>query len=81
MNEIDHFNFFILCNDYVVADVDHLYVKRIYLVSFSYIVIEDKVNQSKQGSVFSLIKGQRFSQDNSSTGKAKVRHNWAMRIT
>jgi hypothetical protein len=25
----------------VAADVDHLHVKRIYLVSFSYIVIED----------------------------------------
>jgi hypothetical protein len=29
----------------VTADVDHLYVKRIHLVDFSYIVIEDfKIN-------------------------------------
>jgi hypothetical protein len=26
----------------VAADIDHLHVKRIYLVSFFYIVIEDK---------------------------------------
>jgi hypothetical protein len=41
MNKIGHFKFFILCSDDVVADVDHLYVKRIFLVSFSYIVIDD----------------------------------------
>jgi hypothetical protein len=41
MNEFDHFKVFILCNGDVAADVDHLYVKRIYLVGFSYIVIED----------------------------------------
>jgi hypothetical protein len=32
MNEIDHFKVFIFHSDDVVADVDHLYVKRIYLV-------------------------------------------------
>jgi hypothetical protein len=44
MNEIDHFKIFILCSDDVVTDVDHLHVKRIhlvYLVGFSYIVMED----------------------------------------
>jgi hypothetical protein len=41
MNEIGHFKVFVTCNDDVAADVDHLYVKRIYLVDFSYIVIED----------------------------------------
>jgi hypothetical protein len=41
MNEIDHFKVFILYSDDVIADVDHLYVKRIHLVNFSYIVIED----------------------------------------
>jgi hypothetical protein len=37
MNEIDHFNVFVLYN----SDVDHLHIKRIHLVCFSYIVIED----------------------------------------
>jgi hypothetical protein len=41
MNEIDHFKVFILYSDDVTADMNHLYVKRIYLVNFSYIVIED----------------------------------------
>jgi hypothetical protein len=30
--------FFVLCNGNVAADVDHLHVKRIHLVSFFYIV-------------------------------------------
>jgi hypothetical protein len=41
MNEIDHFKFFVLCSGDMAADMDHLHVKRIHLVSFSYIVIED----------------------------------------
>jgi hypothetical protein len=41
MNEIDHFKVFILCIGDMVADVDHLHVKRIYLVGFSYIVIDN----------------------------------------
>jgi hypothetical protein len=41
MNEIDHFKVFVLCSGDVAVDVDHLHVKRIHLVSFSYIVIED----------------------------------------
>jgi hypothetical protein len=41
MDEIDHFNIFILCSDDVAADVDHLHIKRIHLVGFSYVVIED----------------------------------------
>jgi hypothetical protein len=41
MNEIDNFKVFVLCSGDVIADVDHLHVKRIYLVGFSYIVIED----------------------------------------
>jgi hypothetical protein len=39
MNEIDHFKVFILYSGDVAA-VDHLYIKRIHLVDFSYIVIE-----------------------------------------
>jgi hypothetical protein len=39
MNEFDHFKVFILyCDD---VDVNHLHTKRIHLVSFSYIVIDD----------------------------------------
>jgi hypothetical protein len=30
-----------LCGDDVTADMDNLYVKRIHLVDFSYIVVED----------------------------------------
>jgi hypothetical protein len=44
MNEIDHFNFFVLYIDDMIVDVDHLHVKRIHLVhlvGFSYIVIDD----------------------------------------
>jgi uncharacterized membrane protein len=44
MNEIDYFKNFILCSGDIVTDMNHLYVKRIYLiylVGFSYIVIED----------------------------------------
>jgi hypothetical protein len=41
MNEIDYFKLFILYSGDVAADVDHLHVKRIHLVDFSYIVIED----------------------------------------
>jgi hypothetical protein len=44
MNEIDHFKIFVLCSGDVAADVDHLHVKRIYLVDFFYIVIEDSNN-------------------------------------
>jgi hypothetical protein len=43
MNEIDHFKKFILCNSDVTSNVDHLHIKRIHLLSFSYIVIEDYV--------------------------------------
>jgi hypothetical protein len=41
MSEINYFKVFIMCSDDVAADVDHLYMKIIYWVSFSYIVIED----------------------------------------
>jgi hypothetical protein len=41
MSEINHFKIFIICSDSVAADIDHLHVKRIYLVNLSYIVIED----------------------------------------
>jgi hypothetical protein len=41
MNEINHFKVFVLCSDDATANMDHLHVKRIHLVSFSYIVIED----------------------------------------
>jgi hypothetical protein len=41
MNEIVHFKVFVLYNGDVTADMEYLHVKRIHLVSFSYIVIED----------------------------------------
>jgi hypothetical protein len=41
MNEFDHFKVFILYSGDVVADVNHLPTKRIHLVNFFYIVIED----------------------------------------
>jgi hypothetical protein len=41
MGEINHFKLFIIYSDDVTADVDHLHGKRIYLVGFSYIVIDD----------------------------------------
>jgi hypothetical protein len=41
MNKIDYFKKFIFYSCDVIADVEHLYVKRIYLVNFSYLVIED----------------------------------------
>jgi hypothetical protein len=41
MSEINHFKVFIICSDDMIADVDHLHVKRIHIVGFSYIVIED----------------------------------------
>jgi hypothetical protein len=42
MNEIVHFKVFLLYNGDVAADMEYLHVKRIHLVSFSYIVIEDE---------------------------------------
>jgi hypothetical protein len=42
MNEIDHFKVLVLYSGDVTCDVDHLHVKRIHLLNFSYIVIEDK---------------------------------------
>jgi hypothetical protein len=30
------------CNGDVLVDVDHLHIKKIYLIDFSYIVIDDK---------------------------------------
>jgi hypothetical protein len=41
MNEIDYFKVVVLYSCDVIADVDYLYVKRIYLVGLSYIIIED----------------------------------------
>jgi hypothetical protein len=41
MREINYFKVFIMYSNDVAADVDYLHVKRIHLVSFSYIVIED----------------------------------------
>jgi hypothetical protein len=41
MNEINHFKIFIRCSDDVTADIDHLHIKRIHLINFFYIVIED----------------------------------------
>jgi hypothetical protein len=41
MSQTNHFKAFIMYSDDVAADVYHLHAKRIHLVSFSYIVIED----------------------------------------
>jgi hypothetical protein len=41
MNEIDYFKVFVLLSGDVAANVDHLHVKKIHLVGFSYIVIDD----------------------------------------
>jgi hypothetical protein len=41
MNDINYFKKFVLRSGDVIANMDHLCVKRIYLVDFSYIVIED----------------------------------------
>jgi hypothetical protein len=38
MSEIDHFKVFVVCSGDVTANIDHLYVKRIYLVGYFYIV-------------------------------------------
>jgi hypothetical protein len=43
MNKIDHFKVFVLCSGDMTVDMDHLRIKRIHLVGFSYIVIEDSV--------------------------------------
>jgi hypothetical protein len=43
MSEINHFKVFILCSGDVAVGIDHLHVKRIYLVNFFYIVIEDSI--------------------------------------
>jgi hypothetical protein len=47
MSEINHFKIFIMYNDDMTAGVDYLYVKRIYLVNFSYIVIDDVKSESQ----------------------------------
>jgi hypothetical protein len=41
MNDIGHFKNFVRCSGDVAADVDHLHVKRIHKVGFSYIVIDN----------------------------------------
>jgi hypothetical protein len=41
MNEIDYFKIFVFYSGDVTTDVDHLHIKRIHLVNFSYIVIDD----------------------------------------
>jgi hypothetical protein len=41
MSEINYFKKIIMCSDDMTADVYQLYVKKIHLVGFSYIVIED----------------------------------------
>jgi hypothetical protein len=43
MNEIDHFKVFVLYSDDVTTNVDHVHVKIVHLMNFSYIVIEDKI--------------------------------------
>jgi hypothetical protein len=44
MNEIDYFKVFVLYSSNVVDDVDHLHVKKIYLINLFYIIIEDIVD-------------------------------------
>jgi hypothetical protein len=41
MNEIDHFKLFILYSDDMIADMYYMHIKRIHLMSFSFIVIDD----------------------------------------
>jgi hypothetical protein len=41
MNKIDYFKNFILCNGDVTANVNHMHIKIIHLVNFSYIIIDD----------------------------------------
>jgi hypothetical protein len=55
MGEINHFKFLVLCCGDVTANVDHLYVKRIHLLSPSYIVIGDYVSVSKYFTLTSLF--------------------------
>jgi hypothetical protein len=39
MNEIDHVKVFVLYSDDVAVNIDHLHIKQIHLIDFSYIVI------------------------------------------
>jgi hypothetical protein len=56
MNEIDHFKVLVLYSGDVTCDVDHLHVKRIHLLNFSYIVIEDVAQPAHQiNSCFSYL--------------------------
>jgi hypothetical protein len=41
MNEIDHFKLFIFYSDDMIADMYYLHIKRIHLMSFSFIVVDD----------------------------------------
>jgi hypothetical protein len=41
MSEINYFKIFILYSGDVAADMDHLHIKRIHLMGFSYIFIRD----------------------------------------
>jgi hypothetical protein len=41
MNVIDHFKVFVLFSSDMETNMDHLHVKRIHLVDFSYIIIEN----------------------------------------
>jgi hypothetical protein len=43
MSEINYFKKIILCSGDVRADIDHLYIKIIYLVNFCYITIDDTI--------------------------------------
>jgi hypothetical protein len=53
MNEIDYFKVFILYSGDVTIDVNHLHIKRIDLVNFSYIVIDDMTLKSRSCSMYS----------------------------
>jgi hypothetical protein len=53
MNEIDYFKVFILYSGDVTIDVNHLHIKRIDLVNFSYIVIDDMTLKSWSCSMYS----------------------------
>jgi hypothetical protein len=41
MNEIGYFKMFVFCTGDVIVDIDHLHIKRIHLVNFLYIIVED----------------------------------------
>jgi hypothetical protein len=56
MNEIGYFKIIVFYSGDVTADVDHLHIKRIFLVDFSYIVIDDDFTKWYKIELWSLMK-------------------------